>query len=538
MKKDELYGNISSSFFMHKSMRFPHVGIEVYMYSTVMTSMISGIEAIPVKVEVDISTGMPAFDMVGYLSSEVKEARERVRTALHNCGFCLPAKRITINLSPANIRKSGTGFDLPIAIALLIAMEEIPVKHTQNMMFTGELNLNGQLLGVSGVLPIVSDGKKAGYGHFVVPAANLAEGRLVEQAEVLGFDKLMDVIHFLQTTEYEDPEFLMADMQKTTLEVDFAEVNGQAFLKRAAEIAASGMHNMLMVGPPGSGKTMISERMATILPPLAKDEQLEVSKIYSICGLLSNHQTLIEKRPFRNPHHTITKAGLAGGGIFPKPGEISLAHNGVLFLDELTEFDKTAIEILRQPLEEREIRLTRARGNICYPADFLMLASMNPCNCGYYPNMQKCRCTQASLKRHFDKISQPLIDRMDLCVEAPMVSFAELMKKGKNESSAQIQGRVNACHQIQMKRFAQEKFHHNSRIPASRLSEFCSLGKTEKTYMEKIYAKMSLTARTYHKILRIARTIADMREADTIGITDLQEAVCYRSIDEKFWGGV
>ena len=278
--------------------------------------------------------------------------------------------------------------------------------------------------------------------------------------------------------------------------------------------------------------------MATILPPLAKDEQLEVSKIYSICGLLSNHQTLIEKRPFRNPHHTITKAGLAGGGIFPKPGEISLAHNGVLFLDELTEFDKTAIEILRQPLEEREIRLTRARGNICYPADFLMLASMNPCNCGYYPNMQKCRCTQASLKRHFDKISQPLIDRMDLCVEAPMVSFAELMKKGKNESSAQIQGRVNACHQIQMKRFAQEKFHHNSRIPASRLSEFCSLGKTEKTYMEKIYAKMSLTARTYHKILRIARTIADMREADTIGIMDLQEAVCYRSIDEKFWGGV
>ena len=210
----------------------------------------------------------------------------------------------------------------------------------------------------------------------------------------------------------------------------------------------------------------------------------------------------------------------------------------LVILDELTEFDKTAIEILRQPLEEREIRLTRARGNICYPADFLMLASMNPCNCGYYPNMQKCRCTQASLKRHFDKISQPLIDRMDLCVEAPMVSFAELMKKGKNESSAQIQGRVNACHQIQMKRFAQEKFHHNSRIPASRLSEFCSLGKTEKTYMEKIYAKMSLSARTYHKILRIARTIADMREADTIGIMDLQEAVCYRSIDEKFWGGV
>ena len=498
---------MNSSFFMHRSMRFSHVGIEVYMYSTVMTSMLSGIEAVPVKVEVDISTGMPAFDMVGYLSSEVKEARERVRTALHNCGFCLPAKRITINLSPANIRKSGTGFDLP-------------------------------MLGVSGVLPIVSDGQKVGYSHFVVPAANLAEGKLVEHAEVLGFDKLMDVIHFLQTMEYEDPKISLSDKQQKISEVDFAEVNGQAFLKRAAEIAASGMHNMLMVGPPGSGKTMISERMATILPPLEKDEQLEVSKIYSICGLLSNSQTLIEKRPFRNPHHTITRAGLAGGGLFPKPGEISLAHNGVLFLDELTEFDKTTIEILRQPLEEQEIRITRARGNICYPADFLLLASMNPCNCGYYPNMQKCRCTPASLKRHFDKISQPLIDRMDLCVEAPMVSFAELMEKGKNESSAQIQKRVYACHQIQMQRFAQEKFYHNSRIPASRLSEFCPLGKEEKLYMEKMYAKMSLTARTYHKILRIARTIADMREAVTIGITDLQEAVCYRSIDEKFWGGV
>lgn len=299
------------------------------MYSTVMTSMLSGIEAVPVKVEVDISTGMPAFDMVGYLSSEVKEARERVRTALHNCGFCLPAKRITINLSPANIRKSGTGFDLPIAIALLVAMGEIPVEHTKSMMFTGELNLNGQLLGVSGVLPIVSDGQKVGYSHFVVPAANLAEGKLVEHAEVLGFDKLMDVIHFLQTMEYEDPKISLSDKQQKISEVDFAEVNGQAFLKRVAEIAASGMHNMLMVGPPGSGKTMISERMATILPPLEKDEQLEVSKIYSICGLLSNSQTLIEKRPFRNPHHTITRAGLAGGGLFPKPGEISLAHNGV-----------------------------------------------------------------------------------------------------------------------------------------------------------------------------------------------------------------
>ncbi len=507
------------------------------MYSTVMTSMLDGIRAVPVRVEVDVSTGMPAFDMVGYLSSEVREAKERVRTALHNCGIVLPAKRITVNLSPANIRKTGTGFDLPIAVALLAAMGIIEKERCAGIIFSGELNLCGELLPVRGVLPIVSDGSQNGVCHFVVPSNNLREGKLVQGVEVLGFSTLPEVIDYLQNNHYEEPatEEIRSTLEKKS--VDFSEVNGQLFLKRAAEIAASGMHNMLMVGPPGAGKTMISERVATILPPLSEREQLEVSKIYSVCGLLTDSDALMTQRPFRSPHHTITNVGLAGGGLHLRPGEISLAHQGVLFLDELTEFSKGTLEILRQPLEEQEIHLTRVSGSVTYPSNFLLLASMNPCNCGYYPDMQRCRCTQASLKRYFEKISQPLIDRIDICVEAPNVSYEELTGSGSGESSAQIRERVLRCHEIQLHRFRNENFCHNSRIPASRLVEFCRLGEKQQQYMENMYRKMSLTARTYHKILRVARTIADAANADEIRIQDLNEAICYRSIDEKFWGG-
>ena len=321
---------------------------------------------------------------------------------------------------------------------------------------------------------------------------------------------------------------------------DFSEVCGQTFLKRACEVAASGMHNMLIIGPPGAGKTMISERIATILPPLTEKEQLELSKIYSVCGLLDSSQGLIKNRPFRAPHHTITQAGLTGGGLVPKPGEISLAHNGVLFLDELPEFQKTTVEILRQPLEEHQIHLVRAMNSITYPANFLLLAAMNPCNCGYYPDMQKCRCSEGSLRRYFDKVSQPLLDRIDLCVEAPTISFQELTKKNreKGESSNEIQKRVRACHEIQCERYKDESFSHNSHIPAARLEEYCYLGKKEADYMEQMYKKMELTARVYHKILRVARTLADLELEKQIGIKHLAEAICYRNVDKKFWGGV
>ena len=499
--------------------------------------MLDGIHAVPIRVEVDISTGLPVFDMVGYLSSEVREAKERVRTALHNCGIVLPAKRITVNLSPANIRKTGTGFDLPIAVALLLSLGLIEEKNCEGMLFTGELNLSGQLLPVRGMLPIVSDGAEAGIRKYVVPADNLQEAGLVRNVKTYGFSSLMEVIRYLQTAEYEEPERTSSASGSVKSGCDFSEVNGQRFLKRAAEIAASGMHNMLMIGPPGAGKTMISERMATILPPLTERERLEVSKIYSISGLLIEKDSLLKERPFRSPHHTISSVGLAGGGNPIRPGEISLAHHGVLFLDELTEFSKQTLEILRQPLEEKEIHLTRSSGSVSYPSDFLLLASMNPCNCGYYPDMQRCRCTPATLKRYFGRISQPLIDRIDLCVEAQTISYEELTGSGENETSAAIRERVLACQEIQLYRYRDEEFFHNSRIPASRLTEFCPLGDKEQRYMEKMYQKMSMTARTYHKVLRVARTIADMRCCEQIGLSDLSEAVCYRSIDDTFWGG-
>lgn len=507
------------------------------MYSVIKTAILEGIHTKPIQVEVDMSNGMPSFDMVGHLSQEVREGKERIRTALHSIGVILPAKRITVNLSPANIRKTGTGFDLPIAIAILQSLGVVTSEVCAGKIFVGELNLNGQIQSVNGVLPIVSDGVGEKTYEFVIPKENEGEGRLVSKARVYAFSTLQEVIDFLNGKPYET-DFINIEETATQLEKDFQDVCGQTFIKRACEVAASGMHNMLLIGAPGAGKTMISERLATILPPLTDVERLELSKIYSVCGMLSKGNELIQTRPFRAPHHTISQAGLTGGGAIPKPGEISLAHNGVLFLDELPEFQKKTLEILRQPMEEHQVHLVRSRCTVTYPANFLLLAAMNPCNCGYYPDMQKCRCSESGLRRYFDKVSQPLLDRIDICVEAPALTYQELTGKEKSETSQNIQKRVLACHQIQCERFKGESFSHNSHIPASRLEEFCFLDTKERRYMENIYSKMSLTARTYHKILRVARTIADLEEAHNIHVRHLNEAICYRNVDEKFWGGV
>ena len=508
------------------------------MYSTIKTAILEGIHTRQIQVEVDISNGMPVFEMVGHLAPEVREGKERIRTALHNIGVILPAKRITINLSPAHIRKSGTGFDLPIAIALMQSLGLVTKEACEGKLFIGELSLNGQILPINGILPVVSDGVKEGIQEFVVPRENENEARLVNQAKIFSFKTLQDVIDYLNGRPYQEELFQIQEVVEMSGK-DFREVCGQKFLKRACEVAAAGMHNMLLIGPPGAGKTMISERLASILPPLTEEERLELSKIYSVCGLLTNKNALITERPFRAPHHTITQMGLTGGGAIPKPGEISLAHNGVLFLDELPEFQKSTLEILRQPLEEHMIHLVRAKGTVSYPANFLLLAAMNPCNCGYYPDMNKCRCSDGSLRRYFDKVSQPLLDRIDICVEAPALRYEELTGKEKAvESSKDIQRRVLACQEIQCERYKNESFQHNSAIPASRLEEFCFLGDEEKKYMEKMYEKMNLTARTYHKILRVARTIADLEEEKWISLSHLNEAICYRNVDEKFWGGI
>lgn len=504
------------------------------MYSLVTTSIIQGIKSIPVYVEADVSDGMPLFEMVGSLSPEVKESKERVRTALKNTGYILPPKRITINFIPANIRKTGSGFDLPVVAAVLCAIGIVPEEALKNTMVVGEISLSGEVKPVNGILPMVAEAKERGVTRCIVPAENQTEALLVKEIEIFAVQSIAEMIHILNGGTYIEKEIGKA-VEKTIRLLDFSDIQGQNFVKRACEVAVSGMHNLLMIGPPGAGKTMTAMRIPTILPPLDEKEQMELSKIYSVSGQFQLREQLMEERPFRCPHHTITMQGLVGGGLIPKPGEISLAHKGVLFLDELPEFKQNTIEILRQPMEEKEVRLVRVNGTYEYPADFILVAAMNPCKCGYYPDMQKCRCTAASIERYINRISQPLLDRIDICVETPQIKFEELNGTKKEECSDTIRARVIEVHAIQKKRYQKEDFQFNSQIPAARIAEYCALSKDQEKYMKKIYKQLNLTARSYHKILKVARTLADMDGTENILDAHLNEAVCYRNIDKRFW---
>lgn len=521
------------------------------MYSIVTTAIVQGIKSVPVYVEADVSDGMPIFEMVGFLSSEVKESKERVRTALRNSGYMLPAKRITINFIPANIRKTGSGFDLPIALAILCALGIVPEEGLQDIFIIGEISLNGELKPVNGILPMVSAACEKGSRKCIVPFENAREAGLVSGANVFALQTLKEVIALLNGTSYEELLSARKKCEKKGAEngnvsagsgtanmghvPDFSEINGQRVLKRACETAVSGMHNLLMIGPPGAGKTMTAMRIPTILPPLKQSEQMELSKIYSVCGLFSNRESLLDARPFRCPHHTITPQGLAGGGVIPKPGEISLAHKGVLFLDELPEFKKDTLEILRQPMEDKVARLVRLNGNFEYPADFMLVAAMNPCKCGYYPDMQRCRCNEAAIERYINRISQPLLDRIDICVATIQIPFDELNGVSKEETSEQIRERVIEVHERMQYRFRNENFLFNSQIPASKIKEYCSLDAGQEKYMEQIYKRLNLTARAYHKILKVARTLADMDKSEKIGMKHLNEAICYRNVDKQLW---
>lgn len=507
------------------------------MLCSVFSSVLHGLDAMVINVEADISSGLPSFDMVGCLGSEVKEAKERVRTAIRNSGFVLPPSKITINISPADIRKEGGGYDLSIATALLGAIGIVPKDALKDTMFLGELSLNGEVREVKGVLPSAIKAKQVGITKCFVPMANVKEGAVVGDIKIIGISDLKMLVEVLNNPLLEEPELVDTnDMFESGrndyfANGDFQDIIGQAGVKRAAEIAATGMHNLLIIGPPGSGKTMISRRIPTILPKLTLEESLEITSIYSVAG--QNVDGLITTRPFRSPHHTTSPTAMSGGGINPKPGEISLAHKGVLFLDEFAEFKTATIETLRQPLEDRHIMISRVRGNYNFPADIMLVAAMNPCKCGYYPDRLKCNCTQNEINKYYNRISGPIMDRIDICVEAPKIEVSDLRKNTTNiESSVEIRKRVEKAVAIQKERYKGTSYKFNSQVKSKDINKYFNIDKDAVAYLDTVFEKLGLSARAYYKIIRVARTIADLDNSDTVNTTHISEAACYRSIEK------
>ena len=510
------------------------------MFASVLSSVIVGLDVCPVQVEADVSDGLPGFIMVGFPSVQVKEAQDRVRTAMHNSGFRLPPKKVTVNLTPADIRKEGAGFDLPVAAAILAAGHFLPAEGLSQIMIYGELGLDGEIHAATGILPRLLKARELGCSFCIIPRQNMAEALLVPDIRVCGVSSLSEMAACIFDPEQyfssqTVPESMPAAGLSNDSPVDFSDIHGQTRARRAAEIAAAGFHNLLMIGPPGSGKTMIARRISTILPQLTFEEQLELTKIYSIAGLLSEKMPLVNERPFRAPHHTCSPVSLAGGGRIPKPGEVTLAHLGVLFLDEMPEFGRHSLEVLRQPLEDRSILISRVGASCMFPADFMLIAAMNPCPCGFYPDLSRCRCTHGAVSHYLGKISQPLLDRMDLCTEVGQISLGQMRSTKPGESSAEIRARVCAARQIQQERYAHEEFRCNGQLRGRLVEKYCRTDDEAQALLDKAYETLSFSARSYHRILKAARTIADLEASELIHKEHMAEALTYRAFDKRYW---
>ncbi|MBQ7794214.1 MAG: YifB family Mg chelatase-like AAA ATPase [Clostridia bacterium] len=509
------------------------------MLSQINSCGLIGLNGFMVKVETDIGNGLPRFDIVGLPDASVKEARDRVHAAVKNAGFGFPARKIIVNLAPASMKKVGAAYDLPIAVSILAASNQLPDDKLSKAVFIGELSLDGGVCPVNGVLPMVIHAYSEGYREFFIPAENAAEAAAVDGAVVYPVKNLKDIhAHFCTNAQIE--QFVctneMYNSNNVDTLLDFCEVKGQDTAKRALEIAAAGNHNVILIGPPGTGKTMLAQRIPGILPDLTLDESLEVTKIHSIAGILPTGGALISTRPFRSPHHSVSASGLTGGGTIPHPGELSLAHNGVLFLDELPEFRRDVLEAMRQPLEDGVVTISRVNATLSYPCNIMLIASMNPCKCGYFGDSKhRCTCSATQIDSYRSKISGPLLDRIDIQVEVSSVDYSDLSTTEQGESSAVIKERVNNARQLQKERYKDLPIHSNAQLSAGQLEEFCRVGEREHKILENAFNRLGLSARAYSRILKVSRTIADLEGERDINGTHIAEAIQYRSLDRKYF---